>query len=156
MTIIEWAKRWNLPIEALRELAKSIIYSPDLNGGVGSEARQQSLVRLDAAKRGDVYLFRNNIGAGKLENGNFIRWGLANDSPKMNESVKSGDLIGWRSKLITQSDVGTVIARFTSRECKREGWKWTGTPEELAQLKWASVVNTHGGDAAIVTGPGSF
>lgn len=151
----EWARRWNIPNEALRELGKSVIYTSPTDGD-GSESRQQSLVRLEAAKRGNVYLFRNNVGAGMLESGSFVRWGLANDSPKMNEVVKSGDLIGWRSKLIGQSDVGSIIAQFVSREVKHESWKWHGTVEEQAQLKWAAVVNTHGGDAAIVTGPGSL
>lgn len=156
MTLQEWAARWQIPADALRELAQSTIYDPPTNNDPpGSESRQQSLVRLEAASKA-VYLWRNNVGASKLENGNFVRWGLANDSERLNATVKSGDLIGWRSRLITATDVGTVLAQFVSREVKRENWRWSDTPENNAQLKWAAIVNSHGGDAAICTGPGSL
>jgi hypothetical protein len=155
MTLVDWAAKWGVSVDALRDLATSTIYNPPRTDD-GSESRQQSLVRLEAAQRRNVYLFRNNVGAGTLDNGSFVRWGLANDSEAMNKSVKSADLIGFRSKMITQQDVGTVLAQFVSRECKRADWRWTNTPENHAQLKWAALVNTHGGDAAIVTGPGSL
>lgn len=155
MTLQEWAAKWNVPPAALRELGRETVYTPHQPGAEGSESRQQSLVRLEAASKG-VYLFRNNVGAGTLDNGSFVRWGLANDSEKVNAVVKSGDLIGWRSKLITAADVGSVVAQFVSREVKRATWHWTKTPENEAQLRWAAMVNAHGGDAAIVTGPGSL
>lgn len=156
MTLQEWAARWAIPTEALRELAKTAIYTSVPKDSAGSESRQQSLVRLEAARRGDTYLFRNNVGAGEMQGGGFVRFGLANDSPALNAQVKSGDLIGWRSELVTPAHVGSIIARFVSREVKREDWKWRNTPEEQAQLKWAALINAHGGDAAIVNGPGSL
>jgi hypothetical protein len=155
MTLLEWARKWGISADALRDLATSITYIPPATDD-GSESRQQSLVRLEAAQRRNVYLFRNNVGAGMLDSGSFVRWGLANDTPAMNAAVKSGDLIGFRSKLIVAGDVGTIVAQFVSREVKRATWKWTNSPEEQAQLKWAALINTHGGDAAIVTGPGSL
>jgi hypothetical protein len=156
MTLQDWAAKWGVSATALRELADATIYSaPADEAKAGSESRQQSLVRLEAARKA-VYLFRNNVGAGTLENGSYVRWGLANDSEKVNAVIKSGDLIGWRSRLIKPSDVGSVLAQFISREVKRENWKWSNTPENNAQLKWAALVNAHGGDAAIVTGPGSL
>lgn len=155
MTLLEWASKWGISLDALRDLATSTSYIPPAKDD-GSESRQQSLVRLEAAQKRSVYLFRNNVGAGMLESGSFIRWGLANDTPAMNMAVKSGDLIGFRSKLITSADVGTVVAQFVSREVKHATWRWHGTPEEQAQLKWAALINTHGGDAAICTGPGSL
>lgn len=91
-----------------------------------------------------------------MKAGGFVRYGLANDTPAMNAAIKSADLIGFRAKLITADDVGTVVAQFVSREVKRANWHWTNTPENEAQLKWAALVNTHGGDAAIVTGVGSL
>lgn len=156
MTLQEWAAKHGVSTAALRDLVDGTVYhAPADEAASGSESRQQSLVRLEAATKG-VYIWRNNVGAGMLENGSFVRWGLANDSEKVNAIVKSGDLIGWRSKLIRASDVGTVVAQFVSREVKRENWKWSETPENNAQLKWAALVNAHGGDAAIVTGPGSL
>jgi hypothetical protein len=52
--------------------------------------------------------------------------------------------------------VGTTVLRFTSREIKRAGWKFSGTLEECAQLQWCNLINSLGGDAKIVSGPGSF
>jgi hypothetical protein len=155
MTLVEWATKWGVSIDALRDLATSTCYIPPTVDD-GSESRQQSLVRLEAAKRRNVYLFRNNVGACTTDTGSFVRYGLANDTPAMNAAVKSADLIGFRSKLIVQADVGTVVAQFVSREVKHATWHWRNSPEEQAQLKWAALINTHGGDAAIVTGPGSL
>ena len=155
MTLVEWAAKWGVSIDALRDLAASTIYSPPTQDD-GSESRQQSLVRLEAAQKRNVYLFRNNVGACTTDTGSFLRYGLANDTAAMNTAVKSADLIGFRSRLITQADVGQVIAQFVSREVKRANWRWSDSPENQAQLKWAALINTHGGDAAIVTGPGSL
>src|SRR6185312_12961426 len=97
----EWAKRWGIPPAALQELVALTIHQ-----GVSSEMSEsgvQSRVRLEAAKAG-VYLWRNNVGAGKLaEGGRFIRFGLANDSANLNKVVKSGDLIGLRPIVVTQA-----------------------------------------------------
>lgn len=155
MSLLEWAAKWGVSVDALRDLAASTTYIPPAKDD-GSESRQQSLVRLEAAQRRNVYLFRNNVGAAEMTAGGFVRYGLANDTPAMNAAIKSADLIGWRSKLITQADVGQVIAQFVSREVKRANWRWSDTPENQAQLKWAALINTHGGDAAICTGPGSL
>jgi hypothetical protein len=154
ITLEEWAARWGIPPAALDELARSVIYAPTADAN-SSEARVQSEVRLEAAKAG-VYLFRNNVGAGKLESGNFVRFGLANDSAQLNKALKSGDLIGIRKRLITQQDVGRYIGQFVSREVKRSNWKFSGTLEEQAQVRWAALINSQGGDAQIVTGVGSL
>lgn len=158
MTSLEqWALRWGLPPQALDELA---IVSSATGGNEGmSESAVQSRVRLEASKNG-VHLWRNNNGAGQIitDEGasRFLRWGLANDSAPLNKVLKSGDLIGGRRTLITAAMVGRTVLRFTSRECKHGDWKWSGTEEELAQLKWATLINSLGGDAQIVSGPGSF
>lgn len=154
LTLEEWAARWGLPPAALVELANSVIYQPD-EPSSKSEARVQSEVRLEAPHAG-VYLFRNNVGAGKLESGNFVRFGLGNDSAPLNKALKSGDLIGIRKRMITQADVGRYIGQFVSREVKRANWKYSGTAEENAQLRWATLINKQGGDALFVTGTGSF
>jgi len=110
-----------------------------------------NIIRLQATRAG-WRLWRNNSGAGKLENGSFVRWGLANDSAAVNCKIKSGDLIGIKPVLITPEMVGTVIGQFVSREVKCPGWKWHGTPHEVAQLQWQNIINSMGGDATFTTG----
>jgi hypothetical protein len=114
-----------------------------------SEEAIQAKIRLLAPYHGFT-LYRNNVGALLDMRGIPVRYGLANESKKENEKTKSGDLIGWESFIITPDMVGMRIARFVSREIKEEGWSYTGTPREQAQLKWANLVNAAGGDACFV------
>lgn len=162
--------RWNIPQQAFAELAQCSIVAPDPDALVGgkTEAYVQSAVRLEAPKAG-VYLWRNNVGAGALVNRRelcddcqqkharrMIRWGLANDSKQLNERMKSADLIGIRPIRVTPDMVGYIIGQFYSRECKREDWTFTGSPEEQAQLAWATLINSLGGNAKIVNATGSL
>ncbi len=107
--------------------------------------------RLKAAQSG-ILLWRNNVGVFKDERGIPVRFGLANESSQMNKRIKSSDLIGIKPVLITQDMVGTVIGQFIARETKRTGWKYTGTPREVAQRKFMELVIAAGGDAAFTTG----
>ena len=117
-----------------------------------TEASVQARVRLAAARAGDA-LWRNNVGAGYLSGGAFVRFGLANDSAAVNANLKSADLIGIRPVLVTPEHVGTIIGRFVSRECKTAGWRFHPNDErEAAQQRWADLVNRLGGDAAFSTG----
>lgn len=116
-----------------------------------SEAAVQALVRLEAARKG-VRLWRNNVGVLLDERGVPVRYGLANDSKRLNAVCKSGDLIGWRPLLVTPQHLGSTIAQFVSRECKHAGWKWTGNDHELAQQRWIDFVMADGGDAAFCSG----
>lgn len=132
-----------------------------------SEAYVQSLVRLEAPGKG-VKLWRNNVGVLLDANGRPVRYGLANDSRGLNQELKSGDLIGWRRRVITVADVvaagpgGLIIAEFVSRECKPVGWRPAppGDSErfrhEEAQRRWAALVNADGGDACFATGEGTL
>jgi hypothetical protein len=115
----------------------------------------QADVRYEAAKHG-VSLWRNNVGALVDERGVPVRYGLANDSAALNKRVKSGDLIGIRPVTIEQRHVGRVLGQFVSREVKAANWSWSGNDRELAQLRWAELIVSLGGDAAFVNGPGSF
>ena len=146
----QWALRHKITPEALRELTDLQTFSAPTDDDK-SEQFVQSIVRMEAARK-DIYLWRNNVGAGTLENGGFIRWGLANESKSVNCIIKSGDLIGIRKRHIVQSDVGTVIGQFISRECKRS----QKAHIEPAQVRWSTLINANGGDAKIVNGPGSF
>lgn len=154
LTIHEWLHRWNVPVQALQELAAMSIHSGGFEGM--SESAVQSRVRSEASKKG-IYLWRNNVGAGKLAEGSrFIRFGLGNDSAQLNAALKSADLIGCRALTITPALVGRTVAQFVSREIKHGDWKFSGSLEECAQVQWANLVNGQGGDAKIVTGLGSF
>lgn len=121
-----------------------------------SESNVSSRTRLAAVAK-HWRLWRNNRGAGKLENGNFVRWGLANDSKKLGDVLKSGDLIGWRPVLITADMVGKQIAQFVSVETKAEDWRPppldTKDEDARAQYRWAELVNREGGYAVFVNDP---
>lgn len=160
MDLERWARQWGVSRAALLDLRLQLgvaDHAPpvELTGKPGSEARQQALVRLDAAANG-VWLTRNNVGALLDERGVPVRYGLANESSTQNKAVKSADLIGIRPVLIGPQHVGTLIGQFVSRECKHEGWTYKGDKHEAAQLAWANFVISKGGDAAFCTGPGSF
>jgi hypothetical protein len=90
------------------------------------------------------------------DTGQPVRYGLANESKKVNKKWKSGDLIGWRTVIITPEMVGRALAVFVSRECKPEGWTYSATDREVAQLNWANLVNAAGGDASFVASPDGF
>jgi hypothetical protein len=159
MNLYHWAMRWQIPIAAVKELEQEIgcglpqPISADLAGQ--SESAVLTRVRLEASKKG-LRLWRNNVGALRDEKGNFVRFGLANESAAVNEVVKSGDLIGIRPLLITPGHIGMTIGQFVSRECKPPDWVFRGTDREMAQQAWALFVASMGGDAAFCTGEGTL
>ena len=115
-----------------------------------NEATIQARLRLEWARRGDI-LWRNNVGALPDPRGVPVRFGLANDSAAVNAHVKSGDLIGIKRVLITPDMVGAVVGVFVSREVKAGGWRYAGTPREVAQQRWIDLVRSLGGDASFIT-----
>lgn len=158
MILSTWASRHNIPDAAMRELRALLIgpdTTPPTTSAASSEAAIQNVVRLEAARKG-ACLWRNNVGAGKLDSGSFIRWGLCNDSEAVNRQIKSADLIGIRPVLITPGHVGSTIGQFLSREVKRVGWKYTGTEREVAQARWCEIVNGLGGDARFCSAEGTI
>lgn len=120
-----------------------------------SEAGILSDIRLEASEVG-ARLWRNNVGATYTPNGQFIRYGLANDSPATNKNIKSADLIGIRPILITPDHVGQIIGQFISREVKAPNWRYSGNERELAQLRWAELILSLGGDACFTIGRGTL
>jgi len=92
-----------------------------------------------------------------MESGNYVRYGLANDSKQLGDQLKSGDLIGWRMVVIDASMVGKCIAQFVSVECK--SGDWTPPPVDTkdeaaaAQYRWAELVNSEGGYAIFINDP---
>lgn len=159
LPLMAWAARNQISGQAMAELLRIMGAGGDtpapVEGGT-KEGYVQSVVRLEAPTHG-VWLSRNNVGALQDKNGRPVRFGLANESKAQNERVKSGDLIGIRAVSIRPEMVGSVIGQFVSRECKHADWKPGEDPKrETAQFAWASLITKYGGDAKIVTGPGSF
>lgn len=158
MNLDNWAKRWNVPPEAIVDLRAVFGAYDDAKHATkdcASEASVINLVRLEASKKG-ANLFRNNVGATYTEDGAFIRYGLANDSKSVNTVLKSADLIGIRPVTVVPAMIGTVIGQFISREIKKPSWRYSGTDREKAQLKWAELITAKGGDACFATGEGTL
>lgn len=172
MIIDQWADHWGVPAEALEDLRRRMGAFEDeveraLDGE--SEAAVQVRVRLEASKKG-LRLWRNNVGATPAvtrhtcpncgvrfeERQQPVRYGLANESAKMNKTVKSSDLIGIRPVVITPDMVGQTIGQFVAREIKREGWAYSGNEHEAAQLRYIDLVNSMGGDAAFTNKEGTL
>lgn len=158
MNLFPWAIRHGVSLAALKDLEHELGL-----GGLGtmraddgaSEGAVQSRVRLEAAQKG-VRLFRNNVGQLLDATGRPVRYGLANDSKAMNETIKSADLIGWRRVLIGPQHVGHVVAQFVSREIKEVGWTYGDTKREQAQKRWALMAAADGADAGFATGEGTL
>lgn len=159
MNATQWAIKWGVPFEALAELTSDVLGlegndpMPPKSGN--SEDAVQAVVMLEAPHKG-VKLWRNNVGVLQDDRGVPVRYGLANQSPAQNKILKSGDLIGIRKVFITPAMVGWTIGQFVSREVKKVGWRYTGDAHETAQLNWANLINSYGGDAAFVTGEGTL
>jgi hypothetical protein len=119
------------------------------------EAAVSTDVRLEAAGHG-IRLFRNNVGCAFDKTGRPIRYGLCNESKAMNKVIKSHDLVGIRSVLITQAMVNRTIGQFITREAKHREWVYSGNEHEVGQQNFSDLINSLGGDAKFVTGKGSF
>lgn len=115
-----------------------------------TEAAVQTDVRLELSQRG-VRVWRNNVGVLQDKDGRHVRFGLANESTRVNKEIKSSDLIGITPITITQDMVGKTIGVFTSYEIKKEGWKYTGNGRELAQAAWINLVQGLGGIARFIS-----
>ena len=141
--ITEWATAHRIPPAALNDLMARLTMADHLPSEAGrSEAAVQADIRLAAAKRGDLVLWRNNSGALTDDAGRLIRFGLGNDSAQSNKRLKSADLIG----------IHRGSGRFVSIEVKRPGWKHSDASErDRAQAAWAATVAAMGGVALRVT-----
>ncbi|MCH9712727.1 MAG: hypothetical protein K0U20_08905 [Proteobacteria bacterium] len=158
MTLNQWAIKWGVPFEAVEDLRRefgTINTDPEPGEIDKSEGAVQTSIRLEASQKG-CRLWRNNVGALKTDDGRLVRYGLANDSSRMNKLLKSSDLIGIRPVKITSIMVGMVIGQFVAREVKESNWQYGATPREVAQLNYLQLVMSLGGDAAFANGVGTL
>jgi hypothetical protein len=148
-----WAAHWGIPSIAVEDLRIRLLPPTEpTTSGILSEANVLSRVRIEASRKG-ARLWRNNLGAVADSKGNFIRYGLCNDSAAINRSIKSSDLIGIRPIRLPG---GQLIGQFVARECKRSDWKYIGTEREKAQLNFLTLIASFGGDACFCTGEGTI
>lgn len=157
MLLDQWAEKWNISLQAIEDLKKQmgLLQTVITNNNEQSEQGIQSLIRLEATKKG-CRLWRNNVGAAYTREGNFIRYGLANESSALNKKIKSADLIGIRPVKITPYMIGWTIGQFVSREVKAANWRYRGDDREQAQLKWAELIMSYGGDACFTNREGTL
>jgi hypothetical protein len=155
MTFEEWSARYP---EAAAELGGVLSGLPWPNSAEHtSEAAAQQSVRLQLAHAGAMG-WRNNVGATPSKCPDCgaprapIRFGLANDSAKLNERVKSSDIIAAIPRIITADQVGKRIAQFGSIEVKPPGWTYTGKGREAGQAAWLALITRLGGYACFSAG----
>lgn len=146
----DWARKWNIPAEALKELVQELDTASSQAPG-SSEAAIQAMVRLKASQEG-WRMWRNNVGAHTDGYGRHVRYGLCNESRRINKVIKSSDLIGLRPVLITRDHVGHMIGQFVAIEVKHGSWKPGKSDRESAQANFMRVVHDLGGCAGFSTG----
>jgi len=118
---------------------------------MAAESKNQQDIRLAAPNYGCA-LWRNNVGGAKAvdKHGNVrhIRFGLGNDSAKLNKHFKSSDLIGIRPVIIQPWMVGRTIGQFLAVEVKRDDFVARESDERyVAQRNFIECVKNLGGDA---------
>lgn len=111
------------------------------------ESEVQQELQIEAAKCGAI-LERNNSGMLYNEQGTPVRYGLGNTSAKHQENMKSSDLIGGQTIIVTPEMVGQRLLVMVAVEAKREDW----SPKELnkheiAQLNYMKWIVSRGGKA---------
>lgn len=151
MILEEWAIKHGVSDEALQDL--KIIFgfiNPSPAYQLTNENDVRNKTRLIAAGKGG-HLWRNNVGATYTQGGQFIRYGLCNDSKAINDRFKSSDLIGIKPIKITEEHLGKIIGQFQAIEVKKPQWKFKGDAREIAQLNWIRLILTLGGDAKFTT-----
>lgn len=165
MTYADWAHKHPQAALELQALQQAGVSPPTDHSTGHSEDRVQADIRMAAAREGAV-MWRNNVGASKAKEVHVcpscrfkyevtkppIRWGLCNDSSKLNACLKSSDLVGVVPRVISPSDVGKTLGQFAAVEVKRAAWTWRGDKHEQAQAAYGSLVMSKGGLFTFSTG----
>lgn len=119
----------------------------------------ESIVQQDIQIAGPYHncqLMRNNSGELRDRFGRPVRYGLGNISKEHNERIKSSDLIGITTIVITPDMVGKKIGVFTAVEVKKPFWKFGSDPREIAQNNFIQWVISLGGFAGFANSVDSF
>jgi hypothetical protein len=109
-----------------------------------NELSVQQLIRERAPYLG-VGLWRNNNGACQDATGRMIRYGLGNDSAKLNKVWKSSDLVGILPVVIQPWHVGRTAGLFLAVEVKATDWTGRMGEHEKAQNAFLQTVREKGG-----------
>lgn len=118
-----------------------------------SETAVKSQAEVIAASLGAL-MMRNNSGVAVDDTGRHIRYGLMNESKRVNSQFKSSDLIGITPVLIGPQHVGRTVGVFTAIETKAAGWKLRPSDDHAqAQLRFINLVRRNGGLAGFVSDP---
>ena len=141
-----WAHRWGISDQALHELQLMSLPDIDVTDTESEQLETQisADVRIQASRFG-VILLRNNSGVGVNPAGRPVRFGLGNDSKRLNQVRKSADLIGLAPN-----------GRFIAIETKRPGWRYRATAEEIAQRNFLDLVIRMNGVAGFVQSVSDF
>lgn len=154
--LIAWMTRNNITAQAMGELAVITGHIPDSvlksKAVATSEEATQQRLRLLAPTMG-AHLWRNNNGAFKDGDGRFVRFGLANDSKKINDVFKSSDLIGITRMQILPHHIDRIVGIFTAIEVKHPGWISPENDRDEAQLAYIQHVYANGGLAGFCSHP---
>ena len=156
-TLDDWARRWNIPPQALTELTTVFQNEPPDEPATTSEQQTSRRVeRLSGEYR--QRLWRNNSGAATDDRtGRVIRFGLGNTSPRINAVFKSPDYVGITTIIVQPHHVGQRMGLFTGLEMKRPGWHLTpGDARGQAQNNFLTVVNNSGGIGRFITDPQNY
>lgn len=102
-------------------------------------------------------LMRNNVGAFTDATGRNVRFGLGNISKNHSDQMKSSDLIGIKSIVITPDMVGKMIGVLTAIEVKKEGFVYNSLDKrQRAQNNFIEWVKLRGGIAGFVSSVEDF
>lgn len=92
--------------------------------------------RIMLSLAGIATVFRNNVGATKLDDGSYLRYGVGGKG--------ASDLLGWKTVTVTPAMVGQRVAVFVAIEVKDGSGRTT--PEQDHFIK---VVTEAGGLAGV-------
>jgi hypothetical protein len=121
-----------------------------------SESDIQQDVMVEGPKH-DCILMRNNVGAMQDVTGRTVRYGLGNISKEQNKKIKSSDLIGLTTVVVTPDMVGKTVGIFTAIEVKDKGWTFSDKDKRaVAQLAFINWIKSKGGIAGFVTSVKEF
>ena len=119
-----------------------------------NESTVAQQVMLEEARLGLLGM-RNNVGACQDQTGRLIRYGLMNESAKINAKIKSSDRILIVPTWCYREGLGWGwLGAFGAIETKKTGWKFSHADERaVAQQAFHDIVRGYGGFAGFATGP---